>query len=207
MSLMSVLFAPNGRISPSQFQTGALVLLGIGFALALLPLTGNGALMGVQTLVGLAMIYPWVVLWRKRLHDNGKSGWFFLLILVIWFILSMISGQIVTMMFAGDMMQAMQDVTGFSQMMQAQAQIAQELALPSAISSLVVGLIVVFGANAVLKSDPQENRYGPPVGGEGEAASVDAPSEAPAQAPADAPAESPDQSPDEAPVEDPDQKP
>jgi hypothetical protein len=55
MSLMSVLFAPNGRINPGQFQTGALVLLGIGFVLALLPLTGNAALMGVQTLIGIGL--------------------------------------------------------------------------------------------------------------------------------------------------------
>ena len=193
MSLMNVLFAPNGRINPSQFQTGALVLLGIGFVMALLSLTGNAALMGVQTLVGLALIYPWVVLWRKRLHDNGKSGWFLVLIVLVWFILSMIVGQVVTMMFAGDMMQAMEDVTGFSQMMQAQAQLAQELALPNAISSLVVGLIVVFGANAILKSDPQENRYGPPVGGEGAAAPMGAPAEAPAETPAETPTEDPDQ--------------
>lgn len=197
MSLMSVLFAPNGRINPSQFQTGALLLLGISFLLALVPLTGNGALMGVQTLVGLAMIYPWVVLWRKRLHDNGKSGWFLLLILVVWFILSIISGQIVTMLFAGDMMQAMQDVTGFSQMMQAQAQLAQELALPNAISSLIVGLVVVFGANAILKSDPQENRYGPPPGGEGEAAPMGAATEAPVEAPTEAQVETPTEDPEQ----------
>lgn len=202
MSLMNVLFAPNGRISPSQFQTGALVLLGIGFVMALLSLTGNTALMGVQTLVGLALIYPWVVLWRKRLHDNGKTGWFLLLVLLVWFILSMIGNQIITMMFAGDMMQAMEDVTGFSQMLQAQAQLAQELALPAAISSLVVGLIVVFGANAILKSDPQENRYGPPPGGEGAAAPMDAPTQAPAQAPTDAPIDAPV----ETPTEDTDQK-
>lgn len=202
MSLMSVLFAPNGRISPSQFQTGALVLLGIGFVMALLSLTGNTAMMGVQTLVGLVLIYPWVVLWRKRLHDSGKSGWFLLLIILVWFILSMIVGQVVTMMFAGDMMQAMEDVTGFSQMMQAQAQLAQELALPNAISSLVVGLIVVFGANAILKSDPQENRYGPPPGGEGAAAPMGAPTEAPAQAPIDAPTDATV----DAPSEDTDQK-
>ncbi|WP_273146774.1 DUF805 domain-containing protein [Oceanicaulis alexandrii] len=197
MSLMSVLFAPNGRINPSQFQTGALVLLGIGFVLALVPLTGNGALIGVQTLVGLAMIYPWVVLWRKRLHDSGKSGWFLLLIVLVWFIISMIASQIITMMFAGDMMQAMEDVTGFSQMMQAQAQLAEALALPNAISSLVVGLIVVFGANAILKSDPEENRYGPPVGGEGEAAQMDAPTVAPAPAATEAPAETPTEDPDQ----------
>lgn len=202
MSLMSVLFAPNGRISPSQFQTGALMLLGIGFVMALLSLTGNTAMMGVQTLVGLVLIYPWVVLWRKRLHDSGKTGWFLLLIILVWFILSMIVGQVVTMMFAGDMMQAMEDVTGFSQMMQAQAQLAQELALPNAISSLVVGLIVVFGANAILKADPQENRYGPPPGGEGAAAPMGAPTEAPAQAPIDAPADTPV----ETPTEDTDQK-
>lgn len=197
MSLMSVLFAPNGRINPSQFQTGALVLLGIGFVMALLSLTGNAALMGVQTLVGLALIYPWVVLWRKRLHDNGKSGWFLVLIVLVWFILSMIVGQVVTMMFAGDMMQAMEDVTGFSQMMQAQAQLAQELALPNAISSLVVGLIVVFGANAILKSDPEENRYGPPPGVEGAAAPMGAATEAPVQAPAEAPTETPTEDPDQ----------
>ncbi|WP_439636810.1 DUF805 domain-containing protein [Oceanicaulis sp.] len=185
MSLMNVLFAPNGRINPSQFQAGALVLLGIGFVMALLSLTGNTALMGVQTLVGLALIYPWVVLWRKRLHDNGKTGWFLLLVLLVWFILSMISNQIITMMFAGDMMQAMEDVTGFSQMLQAQAQLAQELALPAAISSLVVGLIVVFGANAILKSDPQENRYGPVPGAEGPPTSQPASSVPPMDLPDD----------------------
>lgn len=197
MSLTSVLFAPNGRINPGQFQTGASVLLGIGFVLALVPLTGNSALISVQTLVGLAMIYPWVVLWRKRLHDSGKSGWFLLLIVLVWFIISMIASQVITMLFAGDMMQAMEDVTGFSQMMQAQAQLAQELALPNAISSLVVGLIVVFGANAILKSDPQENRYGPPVGGEGEAAPMDAPTVASAPAATEAPAETPTEDPDQ----------
>lgn len=191
MSLMSVLFAPNGRINPGQFQTGALVLLGIGFVLALLPLTGNAGLMGVQTLIGLIMIYPWVVLWRKRLHDNGKTGWFLALILIVWFILLMIGGQIVTLLFAGDMTQAMQEVGGFAEMMQAQAQIAQELALPSAISSLIVGVIVVFGANALLKSDPETNKYGPPVGAAPEAAVAEAApvAEAPAE---DAPAEGED---------------
>lgn len=164
MSLMTSLFSPNGRTSPGDFQTAAFVLMGVSFVLALLPLTGSGALMGVATLVGLIMIYPWVVLWRKRLHDAGQSGWMFLLILVIYLIISTIVSQVVTTLFAGDMAQAMQEVTSFSQIMEAQSMIAQELALPNAISSLVVSLIIVIGANMILKSDPAENRYGLPTG-------------------------------------------
>ena len=170
MSLVSALMSPNGRLAPSDFQTGALILIGVGFLTSLSAITANGALIGISALIGFAMIYPWVVLWRKRLHDAGHSGWMFLIALIVWIIVSAIFGQIVTMVFAGDMTQAAAELGSFSDILRAQQQIAQQTAIPSAIASAASSLIVVIGGNAVLKSDPETNKYGDPVRGPSEAA-------------------------------------
>ena len=57
----------NGRIGQKDFWIGFLILFVAGFILGLIPV--------INLIAGLALIYPNVCLYSKRLHDFGKSGW------------------------------------------------------------------------------------------------------------------------------------
>lgn len=71
MDLQHVLFSAEGRIGRQDFWVGWLILFFGGWMLHLLPVIG--------TLIWLVSIYCWVVLYAKRLHDFGRSGWWALI--------------------------------------------------------------------------------------------------------------------------------
>src|SRR5690606_9729416 len=102
MSLATDMLNPQGRLGPKSFQTAGLILVAIGLVISLISAISLvlGALLGILSLI---LIYPWVVIWVKRLHDAGKSGWFVLLVILVWLIVSMIVGSIAAMLFAGAM--------------------------------------------------------------------------------------------------------
>jgi uncharacterized membrane protein YhaH (DUF805 family) len=109
------------------------------------------------SLVSLALIYPWVVIWSKRLHDAGKSGWMFLLVLVLYLVASFAVSYYISQQF-GPPVDPNADL---EQMMAAMTQAAQATAIPSTIASVVISLAFVFAGNALLKGDPGPNAYGP----------------------------------------------
>ena len=169
--MLNLLFSPSGRISSSEFMTGAYVLIAAAFIIALLPLISY-ALAAPFGFLGLVMIYCWVVLWVKRYHDGGKSGWTCLLPIVVFLVLSLIAGMVVSMMGLSGIDPAMEsqmneaaesgDLSGmFSMLMGATGDIAKKTAIPNAISGAVVSLIVVFIFNGMIKGDPGENQFGP----------------------------------------------
>ncbi len=161
----SLYFNPNGRIGPAIFQKSAIILIAIGFVLNLLNMFAP-MLMPLTFLAGIILIWPWICLWIKRLHDAGKSGWMLLLIILVMIVLSMISSFIVRMFVKvnpADVQAAMANAHGFAEMFKAGMAANKALMLPNAIASVIVQLIVVFGANAMLKSDPEENQFGPPA--------------------------------------------
>ena len=87
MSLVASMMSANGRMAPADFQKAGLILIAISFVLALTPLVLPVVLASLLTIiVGLALIYPWACIWSKRLHDAGRSGWMFLVVLVIWIV-------------------------------------------------------------------------------------------------------------------------
>ena len=92
MSLVASMMSANGRMAPADFQKAGLVLVAISFVLGLFPLFLPLILAGVIGLLSLVLIYPWVCIWSKRLHDAGKSGWLFLVVLVVWIVLGIIVG-------------------------------------------------------------------------------------------------------------------
>ena len=156
---MNTLLNPQGRIGPVTFRNAAMILIAIGAILSLLPL----ALPALTALsfVSLVLIYPWVVIWVKRLHDAGKSGWLFLVVLVLYLIASFAASLFISAQFAPAQAPVV-DPADLSVMMANMAAQAQATALPSAIVSVVVSLAFVFAGNALLKSDPAPNEYGPP---------------------------------------------
>ncbi len=162
---LNLYFSPKGRIGPSVFQQSAIILIVIGFVLNMLNMFVP-MLMPLTVLAGFVLLWPWICLWVKRLHDAGKSGWMLLLVIFVMIVLSMISSFIVRLFVKinpADVQAAMANAHGFAEMMKAGMAANKPLMLPNAIAGVIVQLIVVLGGNAVLKSDPEENHYGPPA--------------------------------------------
>lgn len=66
MDWKTLFLSPEGRMGIKDFWLGFLILFGLWWVLNLVPLVGH--------LVQLAMIYSYVCLYAKRLHDMGRSG-------------------------------------------------------------------------------------------------------------------------------------
>ena len=160
----SLFFSLKGRISPAQFQQGAIILIVINLVISLLPLVSlSFALMALP--LSLLFAWMWLSLWSKRLHDAGRSAWMVLLVLLISLGVSYAASRLVYMVTGFDQAAATAaaqaagtDVIGA---MKASIEASKSIVLPGAIASAISTFIVVFLGNMVLKSDPEENQYGP----------------------------------------------
>ena len=167
----NLLFSPSGRISPSDFMKGAIILIVIGAVLAILPMVSYSLSM-VFSLLGLITLWCWIVLFIKRLHDAGKSGWLSIVVIIAFVVASFILSMIVTPMFAGDLNEQVKVLSqeaaasgNLSDVLKVSAeygaQIAKKTALPMAVGGAVVSYIIAYVTNMLLKSDPEENQFGP----------------------------------------------
>lgn len=68
---ISFFLSPKGRIARGPFWIGILVLMGLNMLLSTIPVVGAAS--------GLVLLWPQIVLYVKRLHDFGWSGWLWLL--------------------------------------------------------------------------------------------------------------------------------
>jgi uncharacterized membrane protein YhaH (DUF805 family) len=169
MGIMGVLFNPNGRIQASQFWQGIIVLVGIQLLLVVLGLVGI-SFGGAESFISFLLVYPYLCVFGKRLHDSDKSAWMFLLFLLLYIIIAV--GSFFFIPGIGDFMS---QYMALAQEGDEEALIAlgeqftvdsQRGVLYVSIGSLLVsngllGLIV-----ARMYSNPNANKYGPPVGGE-----------------------------------------
>ncbi len=167
----NLLFSPSGRISPAEFMKGAYVLIAIGAIMAVLPLISFGLSM-LAIPVGLATLWCWIVLFIKRFHDGGKTGWMCLIPILAFMVLGFLISSIVTGMFAGDMQAEMEAaMTGagesgdIGEIMRVTkemgAGMAKKTAIPSAIAGALVSFIIAYGTNMFVKRDDHDNQYGP----------------------------------------------
>ena len=158
----NLLFSPNGRISSSEFMRGATILIVIAAVLAILPMISFklGSILGI---LGLVMIWCWVVLWIKRFRDGGKSGWMSLIPIAIFIVASFIVGSIVSSMFMGDMVNEMADAiegageagdvgSMFKMMGQMGEATAKKTAIPKAITGAIVSYAIAYVGNMLIKS-------------------------------------------------------
>ena len=155
---MNTMLNPQGRIGPVTFRNAAMILIAIGAILTLLPLASASPSLMALSFVSLLLIYPWVVIWVKRLHDAGKSGWMFLVVLVLYLIASYASSLFISAQFA-PAQAPVANPNDLSAMMAGMAAQMRATALPSAIVSVVISLAFVFAGNALLRSDPAPNAY------------------------------------------------
>jgi uncharacterized membrane protein YhaH (DUF805 family) len=75
----------DGRINREPFWAGVLVLIAVNIVLSII-----GTVLGMifaplaylASIASLVMIYPAVALYAKRWHDQSKSGWWTLVVLI-----------------------------------------------------------------------------------------------------------------------------
>jgi len=162
MTIVHALFVPKGTIDKSGFMVAALLLIALGAGTDVLSFTAP-MLGPALFFVGLLFAYCWVALWIKRFHAAGASGWWTVLVVLVWIILESIV-MFTIIMSSGLEMETL--ISGDNAAVQAaMTEAAAQAAIPSLIGSAVVSLVVALGLNAILP----DGRYK----SEGEAASPD----------------------------------
>ncbi|MEM9738262.1 MAG: DUF805 domain-containing protein [Pseudomonadota bacterium] len=167
--MMSVLFSPNGRIGPRTFWRGVVVLLA---AMIIINVAGAyagpfGQLLGLFT---LAAPYCYLCVYGKRLHDSGKSAWFFLLFFVGYFVLEGVFQTVLLPILSPGAAALQEDMTllieqgQWMDALEYAPEIAQESILTALVSLIATNAILGFIA-ARLTSDPGPNAFGLPQGG------------------------------------------
>lgn len=166
MGNIGVLFGVKGRIGPASFWRGAILLIGAGIVLNIL----SAYVSWLFSFAGLLFIYPYVSVYGKRLHDNGRTAWLVLLVIAVTFAISYALGLIIQPMLGVDIatfeaeMNAAAEAGDLAAVMALTQEASRAQLLPTLITSLITSLIVAFGV-AQLKSDPGANQFGPPEGG------------------------------------------
>jgi len=84
MTISRALFSFNGRMCRSDYWLkGFLILLPIGIVNNILAYgVDNDGARTVAIVIGALSIWPGLALVVKRLHDRGRSGWFYLTVLI-----------------------------------------------------------------------------------------------------------------------------
>ena len=168
MNLTGILFSPNGRIGPASFWRGLIALVGVGIVSQIIQVFGPAMIGIIVGFLSIALIYPYVVLFGKRLHDSGRSAWWFLAIIVVWGIIGYFVGTMMQSMFAPDMKEMLEiaaESGSISRVMEVSRQVAKQTFLPGLVSGIAMQGALGY-IMASLKSEPGSNRFGPPEGGD-----------------------------------------
>jgi len=167
MPLTRLLFSPNGRIGPRDFLRGIIILLAVVIVNQVLSVYGGVFFAPVSLVVTVGIIYGYLCVFGKRLHDRGMSAWFFLLLLVAYVIMDAIFQAILTPFLAPEALALQEgladmvsrgrweDATVFMQ------DLAREVLFSALLSVIAINGILGF-AMSRLRSDPGMNQYGPP---------------------------------------------
>ena len=164
----NLLFSPSGRIGPGQFMSGVKILVIIAVVLAILPAFVPALVM--LNILGLVMLWCWVVLWVKRYHDGGKSGWMCLIPIIIYIILSLIVSTILAGMLvdteaiaAITEAQEQADLGALMSMMGKGGMTTTGL-IVTALAGAAVSYIIAMVFNNMIKHDAHDNQFGPEAG-------------------------------------------
>lgn len=79
MDFKTLFLSPEGRINRKPYWMGLLVLMGTSFVIQILAGVAQSPAIGYLSIV---ILVPAVMMAIKRLHDRGRSGWFYLLMII-----------------------------------------------------------------------------------------------------------------------------
>ena len=166
MGIMGVLFNPNGRIRANQFWQGVIVLIALQIFIQL----GWGYVSSWFILAFFFLVFPYLCVYGKRLHDSGKTAWLFLAFLIGALVLSQVIGMFTAGFSNVDQAEFQEKMTilteeenigGLFALMQEAVRADMLLSFVTIIANnVIVGFFC-----ARLWSDPYPNAYGDPVGG------------------------------------------
>ena len=153
----NLLFSPNGRIARNRFWQGMVIL-----TVASVLVAAGAVMIGtLVSLFGYLLIYPYICVYGKRLHDAGLTAWW---VIGVWFgtvVLNFILSLILTPMFMGEEELKIQEemtermMTGdFAGMMEGAEILASQL-LPLTIFLTVVTNLVAALVVGLLPSEPR----------------------------------------------------
>ncbi|GLQ24789.1 hypothetical protein GCM10007853_26630 [Algimonas ampicilliniresistens] len=162
----NLLFSPSGRIGPSAYMKGMIVLAVISAIISIIPLFSPGLAM-ILGLASIILIIPFVFLGIKRSHDAGKSGWMVLTHILLFIGVSVALTFILGALGLGPSpeMEAAVNAAGeagdLGEVMRLSGEMAKESAIPGAVASLVGTLLSAYLINMFNKQDGGDNQYGP----------------------------------------------
>lgn len=164
--MVGLLFNPNGRIARNRFWQGMVVLTVATVIVVAAYSTFNPALWYAHAL----LIFPYICVHGKRLHDAGFTAW---LVLVIWLgvvIVGMIVQAVLSPFFTTPEILQMQeeiwervmsgDVEGS---MEGTRIIAKKLMPVSILAAVISNILAAIGIG-LLPSQSRENKHGPVPG-------------------------------------------
>lgn len=161
-----LLFNPNGRIERNRFLQGMVVLT----VASVLVVAGNTMVSSMIGFINLLLIFPYICVFGKRLHDAGTTAWW---VIGIW-IGSMLIAFILGLVLGGFFMTP--------EMLEIQEEMSERLASGDfagfmegtellADGLLPLNVLTTVGANLVLalivgalKTESRENKHGPVPG-------------------------------------------
>lgn len=168
MTITQLLFNPNGRIGQRDFLRGVILLTGFMIIAMILEAFAPFYISGMISLLTLGTIYCYLCVYGKRLHDTGRTAWFFLAVLVGFFILSNIVNAILLSIFApgaGELTEEMWYLLrrGDTQEAMGHMSVINKMTIiPRMVTLIFVNGVLAYFA-AKLTSDPAVNKYGPPT--------------------------------------------
>ena len=161
----NLLYSPSGRINSGDFMKGVTLIVVVTVALGLLPILSSGlAALGI---IALVFLWCWVVLWVKRYHDAGKSGWMCLVPIIVYLIVAAIVSSVISGMFADpEVVAAITEATetaDFSALMKfaGSGGMTKTGIIVNALVSGAVSYGVAFLFNNMIKGDAGDNQFGP----------------------------------------------
>lgn len=162
MDLTVILLNPNGRLFPGMFWRGYILLIAVYLVLLTIQIHGGTFLMQVAGMFSLLLIWPFLCVTGKRLHDAGQSAWWSALVFFGMVVVSLVAKSIVMLIMFGEKILALIDKDGA---MQPNPELEEAVRLGIFLPAALIDMAVAVGAGFVLanlRSDRRENQYGPP---------------------------------------------
>ncbi len=163
----NLLFSPNGRIARNRFWQGMVIL-----TVASVLVAAGAVMLGTfVSLLGYALIYPYICVYGKRLHDAGLTAWWVIGVWLGTVVFNFILSLFLTPFFMGEEELAIQEemsermMSGdFAGFLEGAEILAAEL-LPLTLFLTVLTNLVAAIVVGLLPSEPRENKHGPVPGG------------------------------------------
>ena len=174
MGLSGILFNPQGRISPSEFWRGAIILIGASIVFGVVSAYSSIAVSSILTLASFLMIYPMICVYGKRFHDNGRTAWLVIVVFLVGGVIYLVSSSVLLPIMAPEVAafqeelaeQAANGEIGFADIMERSREMSTDgpVLMLGIVVTLITSLLPAFFV-ARLESDPDENEHGMPTSG------------------------------------------